>query len=61
MVQRDGEKQSWITFRGHTSIGIDWHPFGVLEVDDYRQNNRLQFGDKLLFVNYIFMNKNEFK
>jgi hypothetical protein len=50
-----------ITSGGHTSIGIDWHPFGVLEVDDYRQNNRLRFGDKLIFVNYIYMNKNEFK
>jgi hypothetical protein len=36
MVQRDGEKWSWITSGGHTSIGIDWHPFGVLEADDYR-------------------------
>jgi hypothetical protein len=41
MVHRDGEKQSWITSRGHTLIGIDWHPFGVLEADDYRQNNHL--------------------
>jgi hypothetical protein len=40
MVQRDGEKQSWITSGGHTSIGIDWHPFGGLETDDYCQNNR---------------------
>jgi hypothetical protein len=40
MVQRDGEKRSWITSGGHTSIGIDWHPFGVLEADDYRQNYR---------------------
>jgi hypothetical protein len=61
VVQRDGEKCSWITSGGHTLIGIDWHPFGVLEADDYRQNNRLQFGDKLIFVNYIFMNKNKFK
>jgi hypothetical protein len=37
MVQKDGEKWSWITSGGHTSIGIDWHPFGVLEADDYRQ------------------------
>jgi hypothetical protein len=36
MVQRDGEKWSWITSGNHTSIGIDWHPFGVLEADDYR-------------------------
>jgi hypothetical protein len=33
MVQRDGEKWSWITSESHTSIGIDWHPFGVLEAD----------------------------
>jgi hypothetical protein len=32
-----------------------------LEADDYRQNNRLRFGDKLIFVNYIYMNKKEFK
>jgi hypothetical protein len=40
MVQRDGEKRSWITSGGHTLIGIDWHPFGVLEADDYCQNYR---------------------
>jgi hypothetical protein len=61
MVQRDRKKWSWITSGGHTLIGIDWHPFGVLEADDYRQNNRLRFGDKLIFVNYIYMNKNGFK
>jgi hypothetical protein len=61
MVQRDGEKQSWITSGSHTSIGIDWHPFGVLEADDYRKNNHLQFGNKLIFVNYIYMYKKEFK
>jgi hypothetical protein len=61
MVQRDGEKRSWITSGGHTLIGIDWHPFGVLEADDYRQNNRLRFGDKLMFVKYIYMNKKQFK
>jgi hypothetical protein len=61
MVQRDGEKRSWITSGSHTSIGIDWHPFGVLEADDYHQNNCLQFGDKLIFVNYIYMYKQEFK
>jgi hypothetical protein len=61
MVQRDGEKQSWITSGGHTLIGIDWHPFGVLEADDYRQNYHWQFGDQLIFINYIFMKKNEFK
>jgi hypothetical protein len=27
MVQRNGEKQSWITSGSHTSIGIHWHPF----------------------------------
>jgi hypothetical protein len=54
MVQRDGEKWSWITSGSHTSIGIDWHPFGVLEADDYCQNNRLQYGNKLIFVNYIY-------
>jgi hypothetical protein len=41
MVQRSGEKWAWITFGSHTSIGIHWHPFGVLEADDYCQNNRL--------------------
>jgi hypothetical protein len=61
MVQRDGEKRSWITSGGDTSIGIDWHPFGVLEADDYRQSNRLRFGDKLIFVNYQVMNKKQFK
>jgi hypothetical protein len=61
MVQRNGEKRSWITSGSHTSIGIHWHPFGVLEVDDYRQNNHLRFGDKLIFVNYIYMNKKECK
>jgi hypothetical protein len=61
MVQRNGEKRSWITSGNHTSIGIHWHPFGVLEADDYRQNNHLQFGDKLIFVNYIYMNKKVFK
>jgi hypothetical protein len=45
MVQRNGEKRFWITSGSHTSIGIDWHPFGVLEADEYRQNNHLQFGD----------------
>jgi hypothetical protein len=34
MVQRDGEKWSWITSGGHTLVGIDWHPFGVLEADN---------------------------
>jgi hypothetical protein len=57
MVQRNGEKRSWITSGSHTSISIPWHPFGVLEADDYRQNNRLRFGDKFIFVNYIYMNK----
>jgi hypothetical protein len=57
MVQRHGEKWSWITSGGHTLIGIDWHPFGVLEADDYCQNNHFQFGNKLIFVNYIYMNK----
>jgi hypothetical protein len=32
-----------------------------LEADDYCQNNRLRFGDKLIFVNYIYMNKNGIK
>jgi hypothetical protein len=61
MVQRNLEKRSWITSGSHTSIGIHWHPFGVLEADDYRQNNRWQFGDKLIFVNYIYMNKKDCK
>jgi hypothetical protein len=61
MVQRNGEKRSWITSGSHTSIGIDWHPFGVLEADDYHQNNRLQFGDKLIFMNCIYMYKKEIK
>jgi hypothetical protein len=29
--------RSWITSGGCTLIGIDWHPFGVLEADEYRQ------------------------
>jgi hypothetical protein len=49
------------TSGSHTSICIDWHPFGVLEADDYRQNNHLRFGDKLIFVNYIYMYKKEIK
>jgi hypothetical protein len=61
MTQRNGEKQSWITSGSHTSIGIHWHPFGVLEADVYGQNNHLQFGNKLIFVNYIYMNRKEFK
>ncbi len=61
VVQRDGEKRSWITSGGHTLIGIDWNPFGVLEADDYCQINHLQFGDKTIFVNYIYMYKKEFK
>jgi hypothetical protein len=61
MEQRDGKKESWISSRGHTSISIDCHPFGVLEADVYRQNNHLGFGNKLIFVKYIYMNKKEFK
>jgi hypothetical protein len=61
MVQRDGEEWSWITSGGHTLICIDWHPFGVLEADEYCQNYHWQFGDQLIFINYILMNKNEFK
>jgi hypothetical protein len=37
MVLREGEKWSWITSGGHTSISIEWHPFGVLKADDYCQ------------------------
>jgi hypothetical protein len=61
MVQRDGEERSWITSGGHTLMGIDWHPFGVFEADDYHQNYRWQFGDQFIFINCIFMKKNEFK
>jgi hypothetical protein len=61
MVQRDREKWSWMTSGGHTSIGIYWHPFGVLEADSYHQSSLWQFGDQLTFVNYIFMKKKEFK
>jgi hypothetical protein len=39
MVQRDGEKRSSITSGGHTLIGIDCHPFGALEADDYHQKH----------------------
>jgi hypothetical protein len=60
MVQRDGRKQSWITSGGETLISIDWHPFGVLEADNYHQNYHCQFGNQFIFRNYIFM-KNEFK
>jgi hypothetical protein len=61
MIQRDGEKWSWMIYGGRTLISIDWHPFGVLEADDYHQNNRWWFGNQLIFINYIFMKKNEFK
>jgi hypothetical protein len=61
MVQRDGEKWSWITSGGHTLIGIDWHLFGVLEADNYCQNYCWQFDDQLIFINYIFIKRNEFK
>jgi hypothetical protein len=40
---------------------IDWHPFGVLEADDYCQDNCWQFGNQLICINYIFTKKNEFK
>jgi hypothetical protein len=33
----------------------------VLEADDYCQNYHWQFGDQLIFINYILMKKNEFK
>jgi hypothetical protein len=61
MVQGDAEERSWITSGGHTLIGMDWHPFGVLEADEYCQNYHWQFGNQLIFINYILMNKNEFK
>jgi hypothetical protein len=61
MVQRDGEKRSWMTSGGHTLIGIDWHPFGVLEADNYGQNSLWRFVNQLTFINYIFMKKKEFK
>jgi hypothetical protein len=57
MVQRDGEKWSWMTSGGHTLIGTDWHPFGVLDSENYCLNIHLQFGDQLIFINYIFMKK----
>jgi hypothetical protein len=61
MVKRYGETWSWITSGGHTLIGIGWHPFGVLEADDYPQSNLWQFGNQLIFINHIFMKKNELK
>jgi hypothetical protein len=61
MVQRDQEKQFWLTSGSHTLISIDWHPFGLLEADDYCQNNCWQFGDQFIFINYIFMKKIYFK
>jgi hypothetical protein len=61
MVKGYGEKRSWITSGGHTLIGIDWHPFGVLEADDYPQSNLRQFGNQLIFINHIVMKKNELK
>jgi hypothetical protein len=62
MVQQDGEKWSWTTSEGHTLIiSIDWHPFGVLEADNYHQKSLWQFGNQLTFINYIFMQKKEFK
>jgi hypothetical protein len=36
---------------------IDWHAFGVLKADGYCQNYHLRFGNKLIFVNYIYMYK----
>jgi hypothetical protein len=33
----------------------------MLEADDYHQNNHWQFGNQLIFINYVFMKKNEFK
>jgi hypothetical protein len=61
MVQRDGEKQSRMTSGGRTLIGIDWHPFGVLEADNNCQNCLWQFGNQLTFINYVFMKEKEFK
>jgi hypothetical protein len=54
-------KWSWITSGGHTLISIDWHLFGVLEADNYCQNYCWQFDDQLIFINYIFIKRNEFK
>jgi hypothetical protein len=34
LVQRDGEKRSWMISGGPTLIGMDWHPLGVLEADE---------------------------
>jgi hypothetical protein len=61
MVQKDGEKRSWMTSGGHTLIGIDWHPFGVSEADNYCQNSLWRFGNQLTFINYIFRKRKEFK
>jgi hypothetical protein len=33
----------------------------MLEADDYCQSNHWQFGNQLIFINHIFMLKNEFK
>jgi hypothetical protein len=34
-----------MTSGGHTLIGIDWHPFGMLEADNYGPNSLWQFGN----------------
>jgi hypothetical protein len=61
MVQRDGEKQSWITSGGHTLIGIDWYPFGVLEADNYHQNYCWQFWQSIDIYKLSIHEENEFK
>jgi transposase len=60
-VVLDNLWRSHIDWHWLALIGIDWHPFGVLEADEYCQNYHWQFGDQLIFIYYIFMKKNEFK
>jgi hypothetical protein len=44
-------------WRSHM-IGIDWHPFGVFEADDYCQNCHWQFGKTIdIYKLYIHEEK----
>jgi hypothetical protein len=58
MVQRDGEKRSWITSGGHTLISNDWHP-AIWSVGSRQLLPKLPLATWRSI--YIFMKKNEFK
>jgi hypothetical protein len=36
---------------------IDWHPFGVLEADDYDQNYHWRFGDQLIAIYKLYIHE----